>query len=173
MDLGVERGKVSLLKYDRRWCDAYRKISDSILKATELESWQIEHVGSTSIIGCHAKPIIDVLIGVGDYRAMNHDFFRKMRSIGFHRLKVEKEDEIVMASFKDEAFSIHTCFIHLVSYRSSKWDDMLEFRNALNADAILRDEYVQLKSELKGKYANDRPAYTQGKEAFIKRVLGN
>jgi GrpB-like predicted nucleotidyltransferase (UPF0157 family) len=47
----------------------------------------------------------------------------------------------------------------------------MTFRDALRADARLRDAYASVKHELAAKYPNDREAYIEGKTTFVERVL--
>ncbi|GAB3071313.1 GrpB family protein [Salinicoccus sesuvii] len=173
MSLGIERGKVFLVDYDRNWAREYVAIKNKIVEATILRDSQIEHVGSTSIRGCRAKPIIDILVGVEDYKSLDKDFYKQMQNIGYYRLQVSREDSIVMASFKDNDFSIHTCFIHLANYPSLKWEEMIKFRDILNSNVVLRDEYIFLKNHLQEQYWDDRSTYTKRKGVFIKKVLEN
>ncbi|RXK17486.1 GrpB family protein [Macrococcus sp. DPC7161] len=171
MNLGVKRGEVLLSDYQNSWIEEFNKVKNQILSVTNLKSECIEHIGSTAIPGLKAKPIIDIMIGVDDYKTMQEPFFNALKSIGIYRLRVQKDDEIVLAKFSDETFQTHTHFIHLVNLNNQKWNDLIKFRDRLKLNDELRDAYMDLKEVLSEKYSEDRPKYTEEKEAFIKRVI--
>ncbi|MEE1107064.1 MAG: GrpB family protein [Macrococcus canis] len=173
MSLGVKRGQVVLSEFQETWVDEYNNVKNEILKVVELDKNAIHHIGSTSISGLSAKPIIDILIGVEDYMSLPESFFEALKSIGIYRLRVEKDDEIVLAKFEDESFQKHTHFIHLVNKGQQKYTELLKFRDYLHSHSDARMEYQRLKENLSTQYADDRPRYTQEKEAFIKSIINN
>ena len=67
--LQVVQGRVVLVPYDPAWVTAF-EVEREVLQAA-LQPWLrggVEHIGSTSIPGLAAKPIIDMLAGVADFR---------------------------------------------------------------------------------------------------------
>ena len=63
--------------------------------------------------------------------------------------------------------------LHLTEEGSDLWRERLAFRDALRADADLTAEYEALKFRLAHVHPHDLVAYTQGKRAFVARVLAN
>jgi GrpB-like predicted nucleotidyltransferase (UPF0157 family) len=61
--------------------------------------------------------------------------------------------------------------VHLVERQGMHWVRYLRFREALRADAAVRDAYAALKHELAVRHPRDREAYILGKEAFVEGVL--
>ncbi len=61
---------VIVYDYDPKWIDAFNKIKLELKEALEDKVIAIEHVGSTSVLGLAAKPIIDIDIVIND------NFFR-------------------------------------------------------------------------------------------------
>ncbi|RAI82653.1 GrpB family protein [Macrococcoides goetzii] len=173
MSLGVKRGQVVLSEYQETWVDEYNHVKNEILNVVKLDKNAIHHIGSTSIPGLSAKPIIDILIGVEDYMSLPEYFFKELKTIGIYRLRVEKDDEIVLAKFEDESFQKHTHFIHIVNKEQQKYTELLKFRDYLLSHSDARMEYQRLKEKLYTQYADDRPRYTQEKEAFIKLIINN
>lgn len=173
MSLGVNRGEVVLSEYQEIWADEFNHVKNEILKVVKLDKNAIHHIGSTSIPGLSAKPIIDILIGVEDYMSLPESFFDAFKTIGIYRLRVEKDDEIVLAKFKDTTFQKHTHFIHIVNKEQQKYTELLKFRDYLRSHSDARMEYQRLKEKLSTQYADDRPKYTQEKEAFIKSIINN
>ena len=60
--LGVLKGKVKLEKYDYRWQEEFEKEKDRLNQLIGEYIKGIEHIGSTSIPGLVAKPIIDIAV---------------------------------------------------------------------------------------------------------------
>jgi GrpB-like predicted nucleotidyltransferase (UPF0157 family) len=67
--------------------------------------------------------------------------------------------------------SFRTHHLHLEPIASPLWAQRLRFRDALRSDAVLAAEYAELKLQLTQRFPMDREAYTDGKTAFIRRVL--
>lgn len=151
--------------------DEFNHVKNEILNIVKLDKNAIHHIGSTSIPGLSAKPIIDILIGVEDYMSLPESFFEALKTIGIYRLRVEKDDEIVLAKFADEFFHKHTHLIHIVNKEKQKYTELLKFRDYLRSHSDARMEYQRLKENLSTQYADDRPRYTQEKEAFIKLII--
>jgi GrpB-like predicted nucleotidyltransferase (UPF0157 family) len=66
-----------------------------------------------------------------------------------------------------------THHLHIVEQGSLTLIEHLAFRDALRANAELRQQYAALKAELATRYKNDRATYTENKTAFIKHVISN
>lgn len=171
MSLGVNRGEVVLSEYQEIRADEFNHVKNEILKVVKLDKNAIHHIGSTAIPGLSAKPIIDILIGVEDYMSLPESFFEALKTIDIYRLRVEKDDEIVLAKFEGESFQKHTHFIHIVNKGQQKYTELLKFRDYLRSHSDARMEYQRLKEKLSTQYADDRPKYTQEKEVFIQSIL--
>ena len=62
---------IVVLPYDQKWNDEFNKIKDELLKELNGKVISIEHVGSTSVKGLSAKPIIDIDIVIKDYASFD------------------------------------------------------------------------------------------------------
>src|SRR4051812_22669175 len=63
--------KIHLVKYDKSWKDSFETIKSELLENIRFTFPEIEHIGSTSIEGLSAKPIIDVLVGLNEESLLN------------------------------------------------------------------------------------------------------
>ncbi len=54
-----------------------------------------------------------------------------------------------------------------------RWAEQLRFRDRLRASPALAAEYAELKRRLAREFAGDREGYTEGKAAFVQRVLAD
>ena len=64
--IGLQRGIVKLLPYEKKWCEFYAKEESLLLDTIRNYIVAIEHIGSTSIPDIYAKPVIDIAIGIKD-----------------------------------------------------------------------------------------------------------
>lgn len=140
MKLGLKKNEVVLVPYEAGWKREFADTKKKIMEHTNLQSYQIEHIGSTSIEGISAKPVIDIVIGVENFNLLDKAFFMGLKEAGFYRLQVERPDEIICAKFTDASFETKTHFIHLVEFNKEKWHQMRFFRDYLNANEAVKKE---------------------------------
>jgi len=127
----------------------------------------IHHVGSTSVPGLDAKPVIDILVGVDDLAA-SRALFGAVEGLGYHYAPYRTEE---MHWFCKPSRAHRTHHLHLIPAASPRFREELEFRDALRADPSLAARYAQLKHELAGRHREDREAYTEAKSEFVEAVL--
>lgn len=171
MKLGLKNDEVVIVPYEKGWKEEFDKVKQEIMFYTKLPSTQIEHIGSTSIEGIRAKPIIDILIGVDSFASLEKGFFKNFQKVGFYRLRVERPKEIVCAKFLDETFEVKTHFIHIVELQKEKWNELIFFRDYLNANLEAKEQYEQLKESFFNTKLNGIQAYTDYKEQFVQTIL--
>lgn len=171
MILGLKRGEIKLVDPQVGWKEEFHKTQKEIHDATSIDFKYIEHIGSTSIHDIKAKPMIDFVVGVNDIKHVSPNIFKELKEIGFHRLRVALDNEIVIARFTDGTFDIKTHIIHLVDYQGEKWNDLVFFRNTLNSSRELRKEYERIKLSFIQHETGDMNDYTNYKEEFIMKVL--
>lgn len=170
MQLGLKNDEIRLEKYTDKWQNEFNKVKNELLKHTQLEECRIEHIGSTSIQGMSAKPILDIVAGVDNLKTVDEELFNSFRKAGFLRLRVEKPNEIILAKFTDETYQVKTHFIHLVEYQQEIWNNLIFFRDYLNSNEEARKEYLDIKmSYLKNNFSGIKE-YTDFKEDFVKKV---
>lgn len=166
--LGLDRDSVEIHPYDKEWANEYNKekqILDKYLKGIE---YRMEHVGSTSIPGLSAKPIIDIAIGTND-----EDTAIKIADI----LMQEGYDIENSLSTKGEIFAakggieFRTHYIHIQKIGSTYWNNFMYFKKYLLDHPKTIQEYGKLKNKLSLIYKNDRKKYTASKNEFISSIL--
>lgn len=171
MELGLKRNEVKLIKYDQRWEIEFKETQKLIIQNTYLSEDDIQHIGSTSIHGMIAKPVIDLLIGLNSLDSVDHSFFDQLQKAGFFRLKVQREQEIILAKFTDDYFEIKTHFIHLVEKNGKNWNDLIFFRNYLRDHADAQDTYSSLKQQYVEQKQTGISEYTTYKEQFVNQIV--
>ncbi|GEN31648.1 GrpB-like predicted nucleotidyltransferase (UPF0157 family) [Cerasibacillus quisquiliarum] len=170
MKLGLKRDEVRLVQYLPEWRAEFARVKEEILSETGLGANRIEHIGSTSIVGIKAKPIIDIVVGVDDFRRVTEELFTAFRNIGFLRLRVERPEEIVLAKFTDDTYEVKTHFIHLTNYKGELWEDLIFFRDYLNQHPHVKAAYEKLKCDYTAQSSTGITQYTNHKEAFVKDI---
>ncbi|CAM3303544.1 GrpB family protein [Nosocomiicoccus ampullae] len=170
MNLGLKNNEVRLIEYSPKWKDEFKRSKNLILDHTHIQENRIEHIGSTSIIGMSAKPIIDIVIGVDDLEKVDKTLFKELENAGFFRLKVNRPNEIVLAKFLDESYKVKTHFIHLVEYEKDLWHNLIFFRDYLNNNKEAREKYLDIKKKYVSKSSTGIIDYTNYKENFVKEI---
>lgn len=132
---------------------------------------RVEHVGSTAVPGLDAKPVIDVMAGLGSMSDADL-CVEPLIGLGYsywadgveahHRLFVK---------FVDAGRTARTHNLHLVEAGGWYWKERLLFRDHLRADHVKAREYARLKHELVQQYKDDREAYTAAKKEFVAAVV--
>lgn len=168
--LGLKRGIVKLADHDDAWASA---ASDSIEKLKAVLGPLLiaaEHVGSTSIRWIKAKPIIDIAVGVGDFKPV-YDMIDTIEEAGFiHKRENDNEWQVFFSCGKAED-DVVTHHIHVVIFEGPEWQNYMLFRDYLNADREEALKYQRAKEELMEKHPHDRLNYTEGKSEYIRAVI--
>ena len=169
MSLGLKRGTVILEDYDDNWSIEANKtinILKSVLKGKYVE---IEHVGSTSIKGFKAKPIIDIAVGIKDY-----DLILNMQDeLSKYNIILRNDDRprellFCIGDYEDNFVTHH---IHVVLYDTIEYQKYIDFRDCLNSNDKFRKLYLDEKEKLEKLYSNDRKQYTKEKSIIIEKIL--
>ena len=170
MVLGIPDCKARLLPYDPQWALEARRTIEALRKLLGDLAADFQHVGSTSVPGLTAKPVIDIAVGVSSLESVV-EREALLRENGFHyRPWTRKETELLLAC-RDEEREMDTHYIHVVLYGCPQWRHYIRFRDALRSSEALRLEYEELKIGLARTMGEDRVKYTAGKAEFIGRVL--
>ena len=167
MSIGLKRGIVRLEDHDAEWAASAARVIAVLRAVLGADAEDIQHVGSTSIRGIPAKPIVDIAVAMRDVgAARRHDKALAARGI-FYR-KEEFGGQLLY--FMGEG-DIRTHFIHVVALDDPAWRNYILFRDYLNAHPRRAAAYGALKRELAERYPQDREAYLAGKAGLIRRLL--
>ena len=160
---------VKLEKYNSVWEDEFSKECKTIKELIGEYIINIEHVGSTSIKGLSAKPIIDIAILLEKLDdALKFSEVLENHGYSFRHDNGEKGEYFVNKKYDDG----REYYIHIIEKGSVQYENFILFRNYLiNHQEKIR-EYQSLKEKLAEKYATDRKQYTLFKVDFIKNIIG-
>jgi GrpB-like predicted nucleotidyltransferase (UPF0157 family) len=158
---------VLIQDYDSSWPEFFSRLASRVKAALGDLAVTVEHIGSTSVPGLAAKPIIDldvILASAADLpRAI-----RLLASIGYVH-----EGNLGIAgreAFRSPAGEPRHHLYVLID-GADELRRHLAFRDALRNDEVLRDRYAALKRALAEEHHGDRSGYTEAKSAFISATL--
>ena len=171
---GIKWMEVQLEDHNAVWRHEYELTRNQLISILGNNVIDIQHVGSTSINGISAKPILDIGIVLHSFQSMDiaameqHGYkymgprnAESSRHLFIKYANSAKQDDIVVAH------------VHCYQNGDPDFEILVGFRDYLNTHPALAEEYDQLKKRLAEKYPNDRFAYSDGKRAFIDLELSS
>jgi GrpB-like predicted nucleotidyltransferase (UPF0157 family) len=159
---------IEVVEYDAAWPGLFERLHDayaSALASAGVPFVAIEHVGSTSVPGLAAKPVIDcdIVVSAQQVGAASDVLvalgFRPVGELGIPQ----------RWAFKPPADWPRTN-TYVVVDGSLALRNHLAVRGSLRADGTLRDEYAAVKRRVAATAA-DIEEYGQGKNAMVQRIL--
>ncbi|KRB79270.1 hypothetical protein ASE01_23455 [Nocardioides sp. Root190] len=165
--------RVTVLPYDPQWPRTFESIRTHLahaLDASAVPHLAIEHVGSTSVPGLAAKPVLDVDVVV--QREHLGDAIAALVSAGYthegdkgvpdrHFLRHSPDDDLAEATRH-----VYVCVDGALSLRNH-----LAVRDTLRGDAQLRDAYAAVKLDLATQELDGIEDYIEGKNDVLQRIL--
>ena len=158
-------GRILLVDHDPRWAELFAREAARI-RAVLAEALQIEHVGSTSVPGLPAKPILDIVLVVTD-SADEAAYVPALESTGY-RLHIRESDWYEHRMFKGPDTDVN---LHTFSPGCPEVDRMLMFRNWLRVNPADRQLYARTKSALAQKEWTFVQQYADAKSAVIDEIM--
>jgi GrpB-like predicted nucleotidyltransferase (UPF0157 family) len=161
---------VIVVPYDPRWMLLYRVEEREILTRIANYVVDIQHMGSTSVEGLAAKPIIDIIIGIRSLTdAMN--CIPPLQEMGYEYVPEFEKDLPMRRYLRKATDGKRTHHIHMVERTSDFWTKHITFRDVLRTNEVVRNAYEELKYHLAETHRNNREAYTDAKTDFIENAL--
>jgi len=157
---------VFLADYDPDWPHLFTREAARIRGLLGDTALRIEHVGSTSVPGLIAKPIIDVLLVVPD-SADEPAYVPALESAGY-LLRIREPDWFEHRVFKGPDTNIN---LHVFSTGATEIDRMLRFRDWLRATDSDRDLYAKTKRELATRTWRHIQHYADAKTSVIAEIV--
>jgi GrpB-like predicted nucleotidyltransferase (UPF0157 family) len=162
--LGTPGGHIEVIDYDPSWPTIYRREAERIQQACAGIIIAIEHIGSTSVPGLAAKPVIDIMPGVAAYP----DGMRTIEPLTQLGYVYYGDNGIPGRFYFDLRYELRTVMhVHLFQIGVENWIRHLLFRDYLRAHPEVSNQYAALKRDLALCYRDDRVAYTNAKSEFI------
>jgi GrpB-like predicted nucleotidyltransferase (UPF0157 family) len=158
--------EVVLAEYDPEWPVLYERERKRIAEALGATALRIEHVGSTSVPGLAAKPVIDIVLIVPD-SSREEAYVPPLEAAGYIlRIREPELDEHRM--FKRDDIRLH---LHVFSEGCEEVDRMIGFRDRLRASDEDRELYERAKRELAAREWKYVQNYADAKSDVLRDIL--
>ncbi len=159
---------IIVVDYDDNWLIQYQQEKIKILNVLGDTVEDIQHIGSTSVPGLAAKPIIDIAIGL-----------RQLPPSLVQISALEKLDYLYLGEagipgrhFFRKGIPI-THHLHVVIWGGEVWERHILFRDFLGTHPEAAEQYATLKRDLAIQFRLDRERYTSSKAPLIEQFLAH
>jgi putative glutamine amidotransferase len=158
----------AIVDYDPTWPSRFESEATAIRSALGDQVVRVDHVGSTSVPGLAAKPVVDIQVSV---RAIipRGTYAEPLVGVGYRWALDPWTDEHEYFSRDVEgerAFQVHVCRAW------SEWERRhIAFRDWLRANPDDAAAYERLKRELAGRHPSDTYSYGEAKTEFIRGIM--
>ncbi len=167
---------IEIIDYDDKWENWFLVIKDVISSTLGDLIIGVEHVGSTSVKGLGAKPILDIDVIIDNYNFLPA-VVKGLEVMGYYHQQEWSFKGREAFGRKDLSVPWNDCYTYWMEHHlyvcdkdSEELARHLAFRNHLRNNSEAAAEYTTLKKEL-ARTAADRKAYTNGKTAFISEIF--
>jgi GrpB-like predicted nucleotidyltransferase (UPF0157 family) len=162
---GRQRPTIVIVDYDPDWPRCFELEREKIARALRARPEMIEHIGSTSVPGLAAKPIIDILVTLEEAEIEDDQRLVADLEAAGYELRVR---EPVHRMFRTPARDVH---IHVFANDSDEIDRYFLLRNRLRRSAEDRELYAATKRELAQREWSDMNYYADAKTDVIQAIL--
>ena len=158
---------ITVLNYDPEWPLKYERERKAIAEILDGNGISIYHIGSTSVPGLAAKPIIDMMAVVRSLEKVD-DARGKFSELGYEYLG---EFGIAGRRYFRKGGDERTHQIHI--FQADDWNNIgrhLAFRYYMRTHEKERAEYAEIKTALAQRFPYDIDGYCDGKDAFVREM---
>ena len=166
-ELPEHNATIHLAEYDPEWPKLFEREAERIRATLAERALRIEHVGSTSVPGLPAKPVIDIDLVVLD--SSDEDTYVPQLDAAGYVLRIREPDWFEHRLFKGPDTNVN---LHTFSEGCEEVDRMLAFRDWLRIHDEDRELYLNAKRELAQREWKFVQNYADAKSAVITDILG-
>ena len=169
--------KIIVEDYNIEWSDEFQMLKSVYLEHMKHLNIEVQHVGSTSVPGLAAKPILDMDIII-DEKGKQEPIIEALAELGYaHQgdLGIKGREAFKRKSdnvpyYKNQSYQFaHNLYVCVASSDALRYH--LLFRDYLRKNCQAASEYGTLKKKLAAKYEYDIDSYIEGKTGFITNIL--
>lgn len=157
---------IRLVEYDPVWPKHFAREAKRIKAALGERALRVEHVGSTSVPGLMAKPIIDILLVVAD--SADEPSYVPALEVAGYVLRIREPDWHQHRLFKGPDININ---LHVFTQGSEEAERTLLLRGWLRTNEADRELYARTKRELAGKKWRYVQNYADAKSEVVEAIL--
>jgi GrpB-like predicted nucleotidyltransferase (UPF0157 family) len=160
--------KYSISEFDPNWAVKFESIKRLISDNFRDKALSIEHVGSTSVQGMKAKPLIDVLVIVKDINDLSEEI-SKMANAGYEWVEnYIAPDTLIFFKVGPDGEKLEN--IHVCEQGAPMARQLLVMRDFFRKFPLKAKEYSDLKEEIFQKYPDDYIAYRAAKSSLLSQM---
>ncbi len=169
--IGLLRGMVALCEHQNEWENIAVETIKEIKSIFGDNAIDIQHIGSTSIHDIKSKPIIDIAVGVSSFEGLDN-VLSQLEQKGYERsINRFSSDLLYVYENIENNERIRTHQIHILILDCLQWHNYVDFRDYMNDFPEKAEEYEALKIELLYSCNNVQTVYTDGKKAYMEKIL--
>ncbi len=158
--------QVELVDYDEEWPELYRHEEEKIRAALGERALSVEHVGSTSVPGLPAKPVLDINLEVAD--TTDEDAYVPPLEAAGYVLRIREPDWFEHRLFKGVDPNVN---LHVFPAGCAELERMLRFRDHLRANDSDRELYLRTKRELAAQTWEHVQHYADAKSEVVEEIM--
>lgn len=162
----AHNGTIELVAYDPTWPDRFARVSQRIRSTLGEASLAVEHVGSTSVPGLAAKPIIDIVLVVPD--SSDEKAYVPALEAAEYTLRIREPDWYEHRVLVGTEPRVQ---IHVFSQGCPEIERMLTFRDQLRGNEADRSLYERTKRELAQRTWKYVQNYADAKSAVVEEII--
>ena len=167
--LGLDYDAIRLDRTAQGWLVAGAELRDRVAAILDTVAAGVEQIGSASVLGLLAKPIVDLAVGLSSDRDLPEATSRLEAAGWIYRGNAGDQGGHV---FVLEARSWHrVAHLHVVDHGGLQWRNYVRFRDLLRSSPEARDQYEAVKRQLAEMHMADRKRYTDGKSEVVTSLL--
>ena len=157
---------IEVVPYSPEWPEMFALEAELIKQALGNNCITIHHIGSTSVLGLSAKPIIDILPVVRDIQEVDKTT-KAMESLGY---EAKGEYGIAFRRYFQKDQNAKTYNVHVYQEGDPEISRYLKFRDWMRSHPDDAENYAKLKEGLAAKFPEDILQYCNGKDAFVASI---
>ncbi|WP_087973529.1 GrpB family protein [Oceanobacillus rekensis] len=158
--------KVEVCSYNEKWPLMFAEEVEKLKLIFENEIIYIHHIGSTSVQGLKAKPIIDIMPVVKDIDLIDK-YNKEMQAIGY---EPKGENGIPKRRYFQKGGNNRSHHVHIYQVGSYEIERHLAFRDYLRNHQDVKNSYGDLKEKLSQQFPNDIESYINGKASLVQDI---
>lgn len=158
--------KIEVIEYDPQWPKLFALEAKQVKQALGCNCIVVHHIGSTSVPGLHAKPIIDMLPVVRNIQDVDQAT-KSMETLGY---EAKGEYGMAFRRFFQKSPEMRTHHVHVYQEDDPEISRYLKFRDWMRSHTDDAENYAKLKVELAEKFPHDILQYCNGKDSFVASI---
>ncbi len=165
---GPEKAVIVIVDYDPAWSRRFEIERQKIIGALAGRALAVDHIGSTSVPGLAAKPIVDICLTVTD-SSEEASYLGDLQAAGYE-LRVREPDFHEHRMVRSSGHDVH---VHVFTQGSEEIASYLVFRDWLRENAVDRELYASTKRQLASQDWPTMQDYADAKTDVVNTILGH